>query len=261
MIIAIAGKGGVGKSTISSLLVRYLVASKKGSVLAVDADPNSNLGDFLGFPHKQDIGQLIDDIAKKPDQVPPQMGKDGYIDYRVQTTLGEAEGFDLLAMGKPEGPGCYCYANSVLRRVLSNIMSQYEYVVVDNEAGFEHLSRRTLKDIDSLIIVSDPTPIGLKAAKRIVELASALEIKFKKIYLLLNASSNKNDIGATKSMDLKIDIAGVLERKEGLSGLIVEKGILNLSEKEEIVKESSEIFDKIFSNIDQNKIKQGAKRG
>ena len=92
-------------------------------------------------------------------------------------------------------------------------------------------------------------------------MASALEIKFKKIYLLLNASSNKNDIGATKSMDLKIDIAGVLERKEGLSGLIVEKGILNLSEKEEIVKESSEIFDKIFSNIDQNKIKQGAKRG
>jgi len=261
LIIAIAGKGGVGKTTISSLLIRYLVSNKKGSVLAVDADPNSNLGDFLGFPNKQDIGNLIDNIVKNPSQVPPHMGKDEYIDYKVQTDLEEVDGFDLLVMGKPEGPGCYCYANNVLRRVLSNIMSKYEYAVVDNEAGFEHISRRTLKDLDILAIVSDPTPIGLKAAKRIIDLAKIQEIKFKKIYLLINGAESM-EINGIKELGLEdIEIAGIIKRDNTLSKLILDKGLFNLSSDENIVNESAKIFDKILGTVNQSTNKQGAKSG
>lgn len=236
-IIAVAGKGGVGKTTIASLLIRYLAKQKCGSVLAVDADPNSNLGEFLGFDSAQDIGRIIDDISKNINQVPVSMSKDEFISYRIETTLGEASGFDLLTMGRPEGPGCYCYVNNVLRQILSKLMSRYDYIVIDNEAGFEHLSRRTVKKIDTLIIVSDNTAVCLKAAKRIFELVKELNIEYKKIFLIINRINTKKE----PNIEFPAEIAGLISEDAGLAG-----DIMNLDDDKKIVKETSDIFLKVL---------------
>ncbi|MDD5005904.1 MAG: AAA family ATPase [Candidatus Omnitrophica bacterium] len=239
-IIAFAGKGGVGKTTIASLLIRYLVKQKAGSVLAIDADPNSNLGELLGFKPTQDIGRIIDDISRNISQIPLNMSKDEFISYRIETTLDEAEGFDLLTLGRPEGTGCYCYVNNVLRNVSSKLMSNYDYIVIDNEAGFEHLSRKTLKKIDTLIIISDSTPQGLKAARRIFDLVKELKIEYKEIYLVVNRVklNKKTDI------DFPAEIAGFISEDVNISDA-GEISIMNLDEKTQIIKETNEIFSHI----------------
>ncbi|MFC1645796.1 AAA family ATPase [Candidatus Omnitrophota bacterium] len=240
-IIAIAGKGGVGKTTISSLLIRYLAKQKSGSVLAVDADPNSNLSESLGLNSTQDIGRIIDDISKNLNQVPVNMSKDEFISYKIETTLSESEGFDLLTMGRPEGPGCYCYVNNVLRSVLTKLMSSYGYIVIDNEAGFEHLSRRTVKKIDTLIIASDSTSAGLKAAKRIFELVEELNIEYKNIFVILNRITTKKEI----KLDFSAQIAGSVSADSELADS-AQVNVMSFGEDKRIVKETSEIFSKII---------------
>jgi CO dehydrogenase maturation factor len=123
-VIAIAGKGGVGKTTIAALLTLLLARRKKGSVLAVDADPNSNLSDALGLKPAGTIADVVDDVARNPDIVPKNMGKDAYIEYKIHQDIAENDGFDLLVMGRPEGPGCYCYINNVLRNVMSSLITK-----------------------------------------------------------------------------------------------------------------------------------------
>ncbi|MFA4992406.1 MAG: AAA family ATPase [Candidatus Omnitrophota bacterium] len=185
-VIAMAGKGGTGKTTIASLIIRRIKEKKIGSVLAVDADPNNNLGEALGIKAGRNIGAILDDISLNPAIVPAGMPKERFIEYQVQSAIQEEDGFDILSMGKPEGPGCYCYVNNVLRAVMSKLIKDYDYIVVDNEAGLEHLSRRTTRFADMLIVVSDSSSIGLKSAQRINELASQLKIEIKKRFLLVN---------------------------------------------------------------------------
>ena len=239
-IIAVAGKGGVGKTAMAGFLIRYLVKQGFGSVLAVDADPNSNLGESLGLNPAQDIGRIIDDISKNIGQIPVSMSKNEYINYRIETTLDEADGFDLLTLGRPEGSGCYCYVNNVLRGALSRLMSSYDYIVIDNEAGLEHLSRKTVKKIDTLIIVSDNTSVGLKAAKRISDLINELKIEYKKSYLIVNR------LRANKKVDLgfPIEIAGLISEDSNLIDDI-QGNIMTLGEDEQIIKETNETFSKI----------------
>ncbi len=184
--IAVAGKGGTGKTTVAGLLVRLIKEAEAGSILAIDADPNSNLAEVLGVETGETIGAVIDSIAKNPSIVPSGMSKDRFIEYRIQTAIREAGGFDLLTMGRPEGPGCYCYANSVLRGVMDKLIRDYDFVVIDNEAGLEHLSRRTTRSADTMLVISDATVVGLKAARRIAGLINELEINTGRKYLLLN---------------------------------------------------------------------------
>ena len=214
-VIAVAGKGGTGKTTVAALITRLLKEKKCGSVLAIDADPNSNLAEVLGSQVKQTIGTMLDEVAKHPDQVPSGMTKDRFIEYQVQTIISEAEGFDLLTMGKPEGPGCYCYVNNVLRNVLAKLIKDYDYVIIDNEAGLEHLSRRTTRQADALVIISDATPVGLKAAKRINSLVQELEIKIKNKFLLINRYDKAIEEERISGMEL--DFLGVIPSDEEIT--------------------------------------------
>lgn len=189
--ILIAGKGGTGKTSTAALLVRAIKEKKLGSVLAVDADPNNNLGEALGVKVNTTISGILDDISAHPEKIPQGMGKEGYIEFQVQKAVEELDGFDLITMGKPEGPGCYCYVNNVLRGIMSKLVSDYKYIIIDNEAGLEHLSRRTTRSADALLVISDETPVGLKAAKRIADIVKEIGIKAKHNFLLINRASGQ----------------------------------------------------------------------
>lgn len=183
-LIAVAGKGGVGKSTISALLVRSL--AHKGTVLAVDADPNSNLGQKLGTDVPGTIGGVREGLLTKQGQLPRDMSKQEYLKIKLRQILAEGDTFDLLTMGRPEGPGCYCYVNNLLRVFVDQLMDSYDHVVIDNEAGMEHLSRRTSKSMDLLVLVSDPTQVGVRTAVRLSELADELDLKVGRKLLIIN---------------------------------------------------------------------------
>lgn len=182
--IALAGKGGVGKSTIASQLVRRL--SKKGSVLAVDADPNSNLCDKLGIKVKGTIGELRDEIIEDPSKVPEGLSKQHYVNEQVQRAISETESIDLLVMGRPEGEGCYCFINNALKDCFVKFIPNYDYTVIDNEAGMEHMSRKVLPQADVFLFVSDPTVTGVKTAGRLSDLAEDVGIVIKRKILIIN---------------------------------------------------------------------------
>ncbi|MFC2168365.1 AAA family ATPase [Acidobacteriota bacterium] len=186
--IAISGKGGTGKSTIAALMVRWLSRHKPGSVLAVDADSNVNLNVLLGLEIKDTVGAIREEMKKKQSSqnLPGGMSKARFLEYKIQSSLVETPAYDLIAMGRPEGPGCYCYANNLLREILQTLSSQYAYVIIDNEAGMEHLSRRTTLNIDSLLIISDATVRGVRTAANISRLLSDLDIKIGEKRLIVN---------------------------------------------------------------------------
>jgi CO dehydrogenase maturation factor len=181
--IALGGKGGTGKTTIAGLLIRYMIKHGMRPVLAVDADANSNLNDVLGVLLQETLGDARE--MMKTD-VPVGMTKDVFMEMKVEQALVEADGFDLIAMGKPEGAGCYCAANNLLSSLMDRLVKNYDYMVVDNEAGMEHFSRLTQKDIDLLLLVSDPSRRGLTAACRIADLVRTLPIRIENAVLLVN---------------------------------------------------------------------------
>ena len=190
--IAVAGKGGVGKTLISALLINHLARQKNGAVLAIDADPSTNLHLALGVDVDFDELGSVGDIREKT-MVDVQggsslggMSKPDYFDMRIQQAIWEEENFDLLAMGRPEGPGCYCAANNMLRVSIDRLSGAYQYVVIDNEAGLEHLSRRTTRDVDVLLIVSDASMRSILAAGGVSRLIDELHTKVGEQYLIVN---------------------------------------------------------------------------
>jgi CO dehydrogenase maturation factor len=189
-VIAVAGKGGVGKTTLCGMLVRYLVETvKNGPVLAVDADPNSNLNEVLGVAVGATIGEARE-LMKK--DVPAGMTKDVWFEYKVQEAIIEAKGFDLLVMGRPEGQGCYCAANTLAKQSIDTLKSNYAHVVVDNEAGMEHMSRLVTQDIDILYVVSDGTPRGILTASRILGLINELHLNIQNTCTIINRLKEKD---------------------------------------------------------------------
>jgi len=181
--VALAGKGGVGKTTIAALAILYLLRKNKKPILAVDADANSNLNELLGVEVTHTVGGARESLKT---DVPSGMPKDTFMEYKIQEAVIEGEGFDLLVMGRPEGPGCYCFPNSIIKRYIEILSKNYSYLVIDNEAGMEHISRLTARDVDLLIVVSDPSTRGILTAKRIYDLVKEMEIRVGKSLLLIN---------------------------------------------------------------------------
>jgi CO dehydrogenase maturation factor len=244
-VIAVAGKGGVGKTTMAALLVRLLAERGKGGVLAVDADPNSNLAYSLGITARQTIGDILDGVAQQPQELPAGMTKDRFIEYKVHTAIEEAEGFDVLTMGRPEGPGCYCYVNSVLRNCMDKLIAEYAYVIIDNEAGLEHLSRRTTRKADTLLIVSDQTKVALAAARRIAALADELKIEVKEKRLIINRCTGEGDAFSRESGD--VPIAGTIPADEGIASLSLDGGsLLGLARNARAMTALARIGEKIW---------------
>ena len=181
--IAVAGKGGVGKTTLAGLLVRYLVEKGHTPVLAVDADSNSNLNEVLGLELEGTLGEAREDMKKGQSQ---GMTKNLFIETQVNRCLMEGTGFDLIAMGRPEGAGCYCAANHLLTDCMDKLAKNYKYLVVDNEAGMEHISRVTTQQVDLLLVISDPSRRSLTAASRVQQLAREMKVLKGESFLILS---------------------------------------------------------------------------
>jgi CO dehydrogenase maturation factor len=187
--IAVAGKGGTGKTTLAALIVLHLVEKGWGPVLAIDADPDANLGAMLGIKVSKTLGELREDVLNEIKNFPPGMSKANYVEAGLHQIIDEAEGFDLLTMGRGEGSGCYCYLNTLVRKFSEELFPLYNWIVMDNEAGLEHISRRTTYNIDSLIIVVNDNPISLNTAINIRKITEKLKSAIKKQYVVTNMMS------------------------------------------------------------------------
>ena len=191
--IAISGKGGSGKTTLAAMIIRLLCSQSQGAILAVDADPNACLGQMLEVQPEETIAEIREQTRQKQ---PSNEGTDRLrsLEYGIQQAITEATGFDLLTMGRPEGPSCYCAVNNMLRTFLDKLSSQYQYVIIDNEAGMEHLSRRTTNNVDLLCIVAEPTAVGDLTARRIFELAQQLPISVKETGVIWNRTESSKKL-------------------------------------------------------------------
>jgi len=197
--IAISGKGGSGKTTLAGLVVRTLVERTGRSVLAVDADPNACLGPMLGIEPETTVGEIRDAALERKLQTGPGMDRERAVEYAIHRAVAEAHGFDLLAMGHTEGPKCYCAVNHLLRKYLDQASGDYGWVVLDNEAGMEHLSRRTTDAVDLLIVVAEPTPIGAKTARRILGLSERLPVTIKQKGVVWNKVTDPDRLQALEA--------------------------------------------------------------
>jgi CO dehydrogenase maturation factor len=203
--IAISGKGGSGKTTLTAMIVAILRNQTKDSILAVDADPNSSLGLMMGVEPTGTIAEIREDARAAP-AVSAGTDRVRSFEYGIQQAITEADGFDLLTMGRPEGPHCYCAVNNILRTFLDKLSSQYQYVIIDNEAGMEHLSRRTTNNVDLLCIVAEKTPLGSITARRIFQLAKQLPISVKETGIIWN--DTKVDVVENDTDKFKIPCFG-----------------------------------------------------
>ncbi len=184
--IAVAGKGGTGKSTIAGLLVANLIKLRKGPVLAIDADADSNLGTLLGVEPKQSIGDLREEVLREIKNFPAGMSKASYVEAGLHQIIEEEDGFDLVTMGRGEGAGCYCYLNNLIKKFSDDLTPSYPWLVIDNEAGLEHISRRTSTNIDTLLVVVSENPLSLSSAQKIQDLTDTLEKRIRQRYLVTN---------------------------------------------------------------------------
>ncbi|MBA7574054.1 MAG: AAA family ATPase [Dehalococcoidia bacterium] len=247
--IAVAGKGGSGKTSLSSLVIRYLM--KKGAVpiLAIDADPNANLGESLGLDIKQTIGSIIASFNDEKINIPPGMTKEAYLDIKLNEAIVETKGLDLVTMGRGEGPDCYCYPNLLLRKFADTLSGNYPYMVMDNEAGMEHLSRRTTQDVDELLIVSDHTVKGVRTVARIIELVDELKLVVKRQSVIINLVPDGLDPAVTEELKkLKIKPTAIIPLDEEVANYDIKmKPLLTLPDNSRAVKAIGDLMNKLIN--------------
>jgi CO dehydrogenase maturation factor len=244
--IALAGKGGTGKTTVAGLLIKYLIKTGKTPVLAVDADSNANLNEVCGLEVTDTLGNAREEMKKGI--VPSGMTKDIFMDMKLQQAVVEDDGFDLVVMGQPEGQGCYCAANTLLTGFLEKLTGNYPYIVMDNEAGMEHISRLTTSNVDVLLTISDTSRRGLQAAIRINDLAKDLNIGVSKSYLIINQTKEApSDTVLNIIKKNGIELTGTIPEDRtvyeyDLNG----RPTIELPEDNTAVLAAYEIFDKII---------------
>jgi CO dehydrogenase maturation factor len=248
VIIAVSGKGGTGKTLVSSLLIKALSNTKK-DILAIDADPDSNLPEALGVDIHKTVGdvreELKEDTAKG--KIPTGMNKWDILDYKIMESIIETPNFDLLVMGRPEGSGCYCAVNNMLRRIIENLSSNYDVIIIDTEAGLEHLSRRTTQNVDVMLVVTDKSKRGMLTAQRIGQLAEELEIKFQELYLVLNRVNTQNEEEILeKAKETGLEMAGVIYEDDEVTEYDIEgRPLVELPDESNTVKAVSGILSRI----------------
>ncbi len=219
--IAVAGKGGVGKTTICGLMIRYLIEKKESPILVVDADANSNLNEVLGVEVETTLGDIREEMTKaelRPGTIPSGMTKADYAEMKFNDALIEEDDFDMLVMGRTQGKGCYCYVNGVLKTQVDKYVNNYKYMVVDNEAGLEHIARGTLPHVDTMLLVSDCSRRGIQAVARIAEMVKDLELKPERMQLIVNrAPGGVLDDGVKEEIQKHgLSLAGVLPQDEAV---------------------------------------------
>ncbi len=240
--IAVSGKGGTGKTTLTGMVINYLVKKGKKPILAVDADANANLHEVLGVEVSKTIGEAREQMKK---DVPVGMTKDIWFEMQVQQAVIEEKDYDLIVMGRPEGPGCYCAANSLARRFIDVLTQNYKYVVIDNEAGMEHLSRLTTQNVDLLFVVSDPTVRGIRTAGRILEVVRELGLNIKELALIVNRVQGEFDPKMEKLVEeIGLKLAGILPADETIAEFDLEgKPTIQLPDDTPAVVEANKIFE------------------
>ncbi|GHU65937.1 carbon monoxide dehydrogenase [Spirochaetia bacterium] len=218
--IALAGKGGTGKTTVSGLFIDHLVKTGKGPILAVDADANSNLNEVLGIKKEVSLGDIREEIAKgewaEKNPIPAGMSKQEYADFRFNSAVVEEDNYDMLVMGRTQGKGCYCYVNDLLRDQIQRYYKNYKYMIVDNEAGLEHISRGILPPVDLILLVSDCSRRGIQAAGRIAEMIGELDMQVKNVRLIVNrAPQGKLEPGTLEEIEAqKLSLIGVIPQDD-----------------------------------------------
>jgi CO dehydrogenase maturation factor len=247
--IAVAGKGGSGKTTVASLVIRYLLRKGSGPILAVDADPNANLGDSLGLRVKETVGSVIAAFNDEKINIPPGMTKENYLEYRLNQALVEGRELDLVAMGRGEGPECYCYPNLILRKFADKLAGNYAYLVMDNEAGLEHLSRRTTQNVDELLMVSNHSVKGVRAVARVAELVAELKLRVKPQSVIVNlAPPELSPLVREELSRLKLEPAATIPSDDEVYQYDLElKSLLDLPDSSPAVMAVSDLMARLLS--------------
>jgi len=219
-VIAVTGKGGTGKTAVTAMLIRYLIksSSKKYSILAIDADPDANLADALGVEVGKTIGDMREFMQQARFTTPPDTDKQRLFESKLFEILMEEEGYDLLVMGKPEGSGCYCFVNNLLRGIMDKTVNNYDLTIIDTPAGLEHFSRQTIPDLDVLIVVTDESRRGLTTAERIRDLAKEIDLKYKELYVIVNkVTTDRKDMVLETAKGLGLNVIGTIPYDEQLA--------------------------------------------
>lgn len=248
--IALAGKGGTGKTTTSALLIKYLIERELTPVLAVDADANANLNELLGLQVEQTLGEIRRELKS---DMPPGMTRDQYMEMKIHQALIEEPGFDLMVMGQPDGPGCYCAANQYLAMTMDKLAENYRYIIVDNEAGMEHLSRMNLRKIDYLLIVSDPSARGILTARRIADITGPLQLQVEKKYLIVNRAPDPVPDQLMEKInqavnETELPLGGIISSSNDLINQELSgESYLTLTKECRVMQQAYDIFDTIFA--------------
>lgn len=249
-IIAMAGKGGTGKTTTSALLLKYLTEKGMTPVLAVDADANANLNELLEQDVHLTLGEIRRDIKG---DIPTGMTRDQYMEMKIHQALIEERGYDLMVMGQPDGPGCYCAANQYLAMTMDRLAENYPYIIVDNEAGMEHLSRMNLREIDYLLIISDPSARGILTAKRIADITGPLGLSVKNSFLIVNRAPDPIPDALLEKIEDAVkesglQLGGIISSSDELiTQELNGTSYLKLENDSAVIQQSTAIFDKILA--------------